>query len=351
MYPFRVFVSYAHADRDLAQQLVETLRRLGLEAVWDRDIRPGAPFTDAIKSAITTVHVFLPLITPHSQERPWVHQETGYAMGIGVPVLPLALGNVPGEMIAQLQALTVRPDLSDIEEVLAGVNLEQVVLSPPQTVNPSVEVADFPEQRTEMVARYANRILDRGRYGQLRQRSRLCVFTVPDEDISHPIWKLRDGDTPRSSFLHQNMREERRALERHVRRAGCSLIMQPVAEQFNTTGPYSRWARLQVLQEFLKTMPDDKVRIVMTHRPPEGNLILVGDWFLSESLVPRSGQGYRQTLFNSHAPSVYDRVRKFDQEFEELYGASGLGPNESRRVALQQLGEILDSLPAPPKTP
>lgn len=36
MYPFRVFVSYAHADRELALRLVETLRRLGLEPVWDR---------------------------------------------------------------------------------------------------------------------------------------------------------------------------------------------------------------------------------------------------------------------------------------------------------------------------
>ena len=42
-------------------------------------------------------------------------------------------------------------------------------------------------------------------------------------------------------------------------------------------------------------------------------------------------------------------LKKFDQEFEELYAASGLGPNESRRVALEQLGAILNSLPAPPK--
>jgi hypothetical protein len=321
MYPFRVFVSYASADRDLAQQLVETLRRLELEPLWDRDIRPGAPFTD----------------------------RTGYAMGIGVPVLPLALGNVPGEMIAQLHALMVRPDLSDLAEVLGRANLEQAVLHPPQQVVPAVAVADFPEQRTEMVARYAERVLDRGRYGRVRQKSRLCVFTVPDEELDHPIWTLRAGDTPRSQFLHQRMREERRSLERHARVAGCSLLMQPLAEQVNTPGTYARWARLHVLLQFLRSMPDDKVRVVLTQRPPEGNLILVGDWFLSESLVPLRGQGYRQTLFNNHAPTVYDRVRKFDQEFEELYSLNGLGPNESRQDAVKRLGDIFAGLPAPPE--
>src|SRR5439155_21854705 len=105
---------------------------------------------------------------------------------------------------------------------------------------------------------------------------------------------------------------------------------------------------LHVLCDFLRSMPDDKVRVVLSGRPPEGNLILVGDWFLSESLVPRSGQGYRQTLFNSHAPTVYDRVRKFDRESEEGYSAAGHGPHGSRTAALRRLGEILDGLPAPP---
>src|SRR5436190_6072401 len=105
MHPFRVFVSYAHEDRAEAEAVVAVLKGLGLCAVWDRDIRPGLPFTDAIKDDIASCHLFLPIITANARERPWVHQETGYAMGIGIPVLPVAIGDdVPGELIAQLQA-------------------------------------------------------------------------------------------------------------------------------------------------------------------------------------------------------------------------------------------------------
>jgi len=73
-------------------------------------------------------------------------------------------------------------------------------------------------------------------------------------------------------------------------------------------------------------------------------LTIVGDWFVAESLVPRP-EGYRQTVFSWHAPTVLRWVSAFDQQFEELYAESGLGPNKSRRKAIEKIKKIIRRLP------
>src|SRR5437868_4284981 len=153
MYRFRVFVSYAGQDRQLAVILVDALKTLGLEPFWDKDIRPGTPFTDAIKGMISHAHLFMPIISQKSQERPWVHQETGYAMALNIPVLPIAVNTLPTEMISQLQAISINEDGSDIAERLNDANFEQIVFPPPQKPQSSIEIADWPETRAELLAR------------------------------------------------------------------------------------------------------------------------------------------------------------------------------------------------------
>src|SRR2546427_6864638 len=170
-YPFRVFVSYSHEDRKLALKVVETLQAMGLEPVWDKDIRPGTAFSDAIRELIAHAHVFMPLITKNSQKRPWVHQETGYAIALNVPVLPVAIGNLPGEMIAQLQAVSVREDLAELEDRLKEVSLEQLTSLSSARPQGTVEVAYWLETRAEMIVQYANRLRDRGGFGHGRQRA------------------------------------------------------------------------------------------------------------------------------------------------------------------------------------
>ena len=90
----RAFVSYTHDDLDIAKEVASVLEAQQIAADWDRNIQPGTAFTDAIKSRILHSHVFVPLITERSQRRPWIHQETGYAMALNIPVLPLVFGTV-----------------------------------------------------------------------------------------------------------------------------------------------------------------------------------------------------------------------------------------------------------------
>ncbi len=342
MHAFRVFVSYSHRDLEMAEQVVKILNEMGLTPVWDKNIRPGMPFTDEIRSLIGYSHVFMPLITEGSKEFPWIHQETGYAMAMNIPVLPVAIGNpLPSEMIAQLQGISVQPDLTDLDHQLRQINFEQMMRSPSAKASAIVEVADWPETRTELMARFANRVAELGGYSEVRQQAQLSSFCIPDKSEDDPIWDLRSGTCAGSHYYYSLLREERRALEAHARAEGCFLIIDPTVDLGKTD---TTRVRLSILLEFLCSMPDDKVQVVTTARVREGNLTIVGDWFVAESLVRLRSKGYRQTVFSWHAPTVLGWVRKFDQEFEELYRQSDLQPGASRTAAIAQIERIIAGL-------
>ncbi|MGH9856017.1 MAG: hypothetical protein ACREBD_39785, partial [Blastocatellia bacterium] len=98
--------------------------------------------------------------------------------------------------------------------------------------------------------------------------------------------------------------------------------------------------RLQILFEFLGSMSDESVHIVMSNNARHGNVTIVGDWFVADSQVPREG-GYRQTVFNRHAPTVLKWVRTFDEEFREL---RNMGAYKSRQAAMEAITERISAL-------
>ncbi|MCD4785057.1 MAG: toll/interleukin-1 receptor domain-containing protein [Candidatus Eremiobacteraeota bacterium] len=346
VHKFRVFVSYSHEDRDKAEKVANILKEKGLEPIWDKNIRPGAAFTDAIKGLITHAHIFMPLITDNSRDRPWVHQETGYAMALNIPVLPVAIEKEPTEMIAELQAISVDAEdeeLSSLSVQLDKVNLEHVVHPPPARRLPLVEVADWQEKRIELLANNANRIIKLGYHGHIRQHSTFSSFSIPDRDLEDPIWKERDGKHPRSEYYHYLLREERQAMERHARKEGCDLLIDPTFTM-QTRLLSSKKSRLITLYEFLESMEDDKVRVVCSERGRKANIYLVGDWFVAESRLLRSGEGWRQTIFNWHSPTVLQCVQKFDETFETLHGKLGLKTRSSRKIAMDKIEKVIKDL-------
>src|SRR5688572_27805077 len=111
MYPYRLFLSYSSEDRALAEEVERVLTSLGLVVSWDGKLDAGIHFSDEIKASIARSHLFVPLLTESSKLRPWVHQETGYAMGVGVPILPMAFDDpYPGAFLSEVQALKLRLD-------------------------------------------------------------------------------------------------------------------------------------------------------------------------------------------------------------------------------------------------
>lgn len=343
---YRVFLSYSHEDAGLAEEVAAILRPRGLEPLYDRHIRPGTAFTEAIKGMIAHAHVFVPLITKNSRTRPWVHQETGYAMALHLPVLPIAVEEAPGEMIAELQAITVGRDLADLPARLDELSIEHLIL--PLAVGPisMVEVTDWVEQRSEALARNAKRVLALGHCGRVKQRAALSSFSIPDKDPDDPVWEVRDGGRQRGDYSHYLLWQERRALDQHARAAGCDLLIDPSVETSGRTAE-ARVLRLQTLWEFLDSMPDEKVRVVCSERARDANITFVGDWFLAESRLHQPGKGWHQTVFNWHSPTVLQQVRQFDALFDSLLQEWCPQPASSREKAMSEIRRTIEELGAP----
>lgn len=339
----RVFVSYSGEDRETAQKLVEILADDGrIKVLWAKSIRPGMAFADAIKTLIERAHLFMPLVSEKSQDRPWVHQETGYAMALGIPVIPIAIDTVPKEMIATLQAIEAKEDLSDLADKIKGIDLENLVRSATSRSSNLFGVADWPEERTKMLADSAERVLEIDKAVHFRQKGAFSSFSVPGDPETNSVWKEYDGDTPRSDYYHYLQGRERQGMERHGAEAGCSLIIDPTII-LTTRGLKATRLRVKNLHDFLEKGSDDQYFVVCSDRARGGNLTILGNWFMAESRSPRIG-GYRQTVFNWHAPTVLRQVRDFESEFDMLLSQQKLKRPQTRKKALEILAERIDQL-------
>jgi len=261
-------------------------------------------------------------------------------MGLDVPVLPIAIGGLPGEMIQELQAVAVSPDLGDLDDWLTARTVEHVVTRAQAASQATFRCAELPEERTRLLAEYAKTVLELGAHGRVRQSGAFTSFCLPKKTIHHLIWARREGRLPRSDAYHTLQRAERIALEEHAREAGCDLVID-LTVTLKQQGPGEKEARLETLLAFLESMPDEKTRTVVRNRTEPGNLLIVGDWFVAESMTPRPGAGYLQTVFTRHAPTVLDRLRQFDEEFDELLEETGTDPSLSRLAAITKIKDEL----------
>jgi hypothetical protein len=343
MLPYRVFISYSHGDRALVESLAPILQANGLHPMWDRHFHFGQGFHEQIRNFIAHAHVFMPVITANSSQRGWVHQEIGYAMALNIPVLPLAVGTMPGQMIEQLLAVpVVGDDLSQLSEHLAPHVFEQLVAESSKPSLALYQCAAVQEERSILMARHARDVQKLGEVAHVRQRQGLSTFDIPDRPVDHALWSERYGKLPRSTYQCELLREERRALGEHARAAGCSLILD-LSRSFEAYGPAVRLSRLRCLRSFLEALPDDKARIAITNLK-SGSLLILGDWFVAESVSGAQGSGYRQTIFTRHAPAVRQRMEQFDEEIEARLADSGTPALQSRRVAIEQIDRVLADL-------
>ena len=345
MYGFRIFISYAHTDRVMVERLDAFLADMGLQPVWDRGLRPGRAFDDEIRRQIARAHIFMPLITPNSRESRWVHQEIGYALGIDVPVVPVALGSIPGEMLAPIQAICVDSELAGLREGLERADLESLVLTGAlhgelDRLGITTNVAELGEDRTRTLARYAEEVRGPAR---VRQRAIFSSFSLPAAEPSDELWNSLDLPAPRSEYFRALLRNERKILEKHARDHGCSLILNPFLD-FATVGAGVHRSQLGVLKDFLVSMPKEKITVAFVRGTFLGNLTLVGDWFGATALPPRSGSEYRQTIFSHHAPTVLRWMRAFEQELKANLRKAGVAHMESRDYAVDRIEARLRDL-------
>ncbi|NQT53941.1 toll/interleukin-1 receptor domain-containing protein [bacterium] len=344
MYPYRVFVSYSHENGDKAEAIVEHLKSIGLEPVWDAGLQWGPSFAEQIRDGIAFAHAFIPVLTAASTRRTWVHQEIGYALGMHIPVLPLALGELPEGMISDLQARQVGSNLQRMEELLTAEAVHRLVTQAREQAPASFELAELAQHRTEMLIRYATKVLNLGQHGHVRQAAAFSSFCIPDKPTVHPIWDEREGQVHPPESYRRLLLKERRALEAHAREAGCSLILSPFIRRDSMPG-HARRARLVTLLEFLERMPPEKLTVAFVDQP-RGNLLIVGDWFEAECRSPHVGRGYEMTVCTRHAPTVLEQIERFDERLEVALEEQRAEPLRSRDKAIEAVRAGIEAIPA-----
>ena len=273
----RVFISYSHEDREIADNIAEALEDQNIDVLYGKDLSAGGRFTDQIKHFIAHAHVFLPVLTARSETSKWVQQEIGYAVALGVLVVPLAIRCDPGEFLHGIEAIRSEDEtLGKFKLWLSEGGLEKCVAQA-RDVPALYECADTQEERAALIAKYANAVASMDRCGQVRQLGSLGSFHIPTEPIRDDVWLKRYGTKGSTEYHRDVLRQERLALTKHAEKAGCKIIID-VDFSFEAYGSEARVTRLKSMRNFLREMNDANCQVALTKDWGE-NLLIVGGWF------------------------------------------------------------------------
>lgn len=84
--------------------------------------------------------------------------------------------------------------------VFSKEKFDALIRHPSRKPRPLYEVAEYQEDRTNMMAGYARRVLSLASYGHVRQKGSLSSFNIPEKPISHPNWRKRYGKSRFSEY-------------------------------------------------------------------------------------------------------------------------------------------------------
>jgi hypothetical protein len=114
----RVFITHKSSYKKEAAELKLKLSLYGISGfVAHEDIEPTREWQDEIERALNSMHALVALMTNDFRESKWTDQEVGIAVGRGVPVFPVQLGEVPYGFIGKYQGV---PGLGRSPAALAG---------------------------------------------------------------------------------------------------------------------------------------------------------------------------------------------------------------------------------------
>jgi hypothetical protein len=329
---------------------VEVLKKEGMVPMWDKDLPVGVRFTEHIKDFIANSHVFLPVLTQHSMNRPWLHQEIGFAAAMDKPIVPVILGNltVPG-FIAETQGIQLRSDLEDAPERLTA-GAFHAAMSYVKDCPAIYQCTEDNARRALLLAQCSDSISSLGRYGAVRQLASLTTFHLPDRSPENSVWKEYFVREPNNSFLFENLRKELVALRKHAVECGCRLIVDDVDM---LPGVYSRYGKASVhprINGLLAFLRDDSVRDVVVavnnDRDRMSSITLVGDWFSSEAVSSGKERVLREALFTRNAHVVRQQIQDFDHLMSDLLNERQWTLKDSRAKAIDYLQQALNKMPA-----
>ncbi len=342
----RVFISYSHEDMGLVRILAEVLKNNHMEPIYDEGLRIGTGFKEEIINYISHAHIFLPLLTETSLTRPWVQQEIGYAVASRVQTVPVAINCEPGEFLHGIQAIQLKTmDKAVLRKRLTEKALRLCLETRPLR-GALYECAETTDERAMMLAEYAETVTQTGGAGLVRQLGGLSSFHIPDENINHPLWQQRYGKQHQPMFHRKVLLEERRALTEHAKKMGCRIIIDPDLT-YDFYGGNARRTRLECLLHFLQGLKAVRCDVAMTNIAMSESITIVGDWFAARSILAKMGDGYRQTIFTRHAPTIASMIEEFDSRFDQcFYGSSAVNSRERAIKEIQRRVAELYGIPA-----
>lgn len=343
----RVFVCYSRSNSDLAKQVVDALRKLDFEVLWDQKISGGEIFNEEIRSYIAHSHLFVPIITQEANKRGWVHQEIGYGVAMDVTILPLLFDGTDLEGMAETRQGVKIPSGIDTEGL---VKLLRESLKREQPVGHSGAMSGIyscaydRENRARLISAAANSVTRMKQAGTVCHHGAYTAFAIPDAEFSDPGWIARHGG-PRDQSLLRAERDERRELEKHAKEMGCRLIIRPKLDGGNFCGDMGRASRIQTLLEFLHTNSHPETLAVIDPDTSENpSQLVVGNWFAAESRNSNSQLGYRHTVLTRHAPTVEVLREDFEQRFNRILKERKWTKENCRELTIRHLeGELAQS--------
>ncbi|QZD86836.1 toll/interleukin-1 receptor domain-containing protein [Qipengyuania psychrotolerans] len=103
----RVFVSHLSAEKEKAARMRDCLSAHHMSAfVAHDDIEPTLEWQVQIERALTNCELFISMHTPGFSKSHWTQQEVGYAVGRGVKIIAVHMGEDPTGFIQKNQALS-----------------------------------------------------------------------------------------------------------------------------------------------------------------------------------------------------------------------------------------------------
>ena len=87
----QIFISYKHSDGDFTTLLAQEIDKAGFDVWIDENIQAGEQWRDMIDAAIRDSDALVVVVSPEARASEYVTYEWAFALGVGVPVIPVML--------------------------------------------------------------------------------------------------------------------------------------------------------------------------------------------------------------------------------------------------------------------
>jgi hypothetical protein len=117
---FRLFLSHIYEHRDFVVKVKNELWSRAISAfIAHQDIAPTQLWRDEIENALNSCHAAAAFLHQGFKASDWADQEVGFAVGRGLIVVPICLGEMPYGLMEKFQG--IRAESSDPSEVATAV--------------------------------------------------------------------------------------------------------------------------------------------------------------------------------------------------------------------------------------